>query len=108
MNTHGSIASFNTSMAMFPSLHRRETAGHCTNYVKCKLCKGEMLFDSCSQVCGREQCRTILSHLALQRYDFREEFWRRFDALPRNATKGGLGLWDLEQMMSDAEGEVAA
>jgi hypothetical protein len=67
-----------------------------------------MLYDSCSQVCGREQCRMALVFLGLQNDSFRAEFWKRFDALPRNAERGGIGLWDLEQMMADAAGEVAA
>jgi hypothetical protein len=75
---------------------------------QCKLCSGEMLYDSCSQVCGREQCRLTLVFLGLQKDSFRAEFWKRFDALPREATRGGIGLWNLEQMMADAEGEVAA
>jgi hypothetical protein len=67
-----------------------------------------MLYDSCSKVCGREQCRMTLVFLALQSDKFRAEFWNRFDALPRAARNGGLHLWDLEQMMADAAGEVAA
>jgi hypothetical protein len=107
--TQGSVASFGFGLAtMFPSLHARDARGHCTNYTKCKLCHGDMLFDSCSQVCGREHCRLVLTHLALQKSEYRDQFWKRFDAAPRNAGNAGIGLWDLEQMMADATDEEAA
>ena len=108
MSHFGVVTAFGAgSPIVFPYLHSSETVGHCANYCHCKLCGGEMLVDSCSQICGREMCRQALIFLSLQSAKFREEFWERFDALPREARNGGLHLWDMEQMMAEAEGEVA-
>ena len=89
---------------LFPSLPATH-GGIRTNYATCKLCGGEMLFDSCSQVCARPRCRTLLMFVAKQKPEFRQEFWARFDAAPREASAGGLKLWDLEQMMQAAIAE---